>query len=425
MHDDRKFLNTHPQLIPLPTDIKQRRALLDQHSVLRGEAVRNRLLLDALAGLEGEQALHALHVYYRRAYDLSEANYDRDRQYMLAAMQTAHDAHAKLLGAFLTKRELVHLQMISDVATANNPVDLLRISTRAARQVIRNPHDAISSRIAFEGARLLRMTQLEFEASLYGLSREGLTGSMRSFTSALEDMFFEPKHSERYMVEVDLDPKNAFRVSGKPRVRGRNDPIGSRNNGYERISFPFDVRFVLVRGRSIPVFYDSRVKEALSLKLLRKEERDPRSLHDLCGAKFVFFTQQDLEAAVSALRNAVVRYPGCVFGEASSLERSGVLDAENTSSADEFRAWKFNILFGGRYFELQFMLVGDWVNEWASHGKENHDLYKLRAYLEHLFPRLWPQEIYDIDWTDPGLGQRLHESMLHRIGKDVMGMTVA
>jgi hypothetical protein len=266
----------------------------------------------------------------------------------------------------------------------------------------------------------LRLAQLEFEASLYGLSKESLTEKMRRFTSKLEEIFFVRQMSERFLIEAGLNPANAYRVIGTPRIRRRNESVGERVGGYEHVNFPLDVRFVVIKGRKIPVFYDSRVKDFLSLKLIRKCERDPRALHDLCGAKFVFFSEEDLMDAVHALRKAFVRYPGCVFGEASSLERAGVLDEENGSSADEFRAWKFNILFLGQYFELQFMLIGDWVNEWVSHGKENHELYKLRTYLKQLFPRLWPQAIYDIDWSDVNLCARLHESMLHRIGKELI-----
>lgn len=420
MLDDVKFLNTHPQLIPLPPGLKTRRDFLSEHSVLYGEAIRNGLLLKALKDKQGESAMQALHGYFQDAYDLKRGDYERDCQFLANAIQTAHDAHDHLLRGYLTKREQINLCMISDVATANDPVHLIRVTAAAAGVAARHPQDVLSGRIAFEGGRVLRLAQLEFEASLYGLSKESLTDKMRLFTAKLEEVFFVRQKSERFLIEADLNPSNAYRVTGDPRIRQRNQPTGERVNGYERTTFPLDVRFVEAGGRTIPVFYDSRVKDFLSLKLIRKCERDPRALHDLCGAKFVFFSKRDLIDAVRALRKALVRFPGCVFGEASSLERSGVLDGENASSADEFRAWKFNILFLGRYFELQFMLIGDWINEWASHGKENHDLYKLRACLKLLFPRLWPQAIYDIDWSDSVLCHRLHESMLHRIGKDTV-----
>lgn len=420
MSQDLKFLNTHPQLVPLPPGLEARHAFLSEHSVLYGEAVRGGLLLKALRGKEGESALRELHGYYQDAYDLRPENYDRDCQFLATAIQTAHDAHGHLLKGYLTKREQINLGMISDIAMAQDPVDLMRVTAAASGTAARHPQDVLSGRIEFEGGRVLRLAQLEFEASLYGLSKESLTEKMRRFTSKLEEIFFVRQMSERFLIEAGLNPANAYRVIGTPRIRRRNESVGERVGGYEHVNFPLDVRFVVIKGRKIPVFYDSRVKDFLSLKLIRKCERDPRALHDLCGAKFVFFSEEDLMDAVHALRKAFVRYPGCVFGEASSLERAGVLDEENGSSADEFRAWKFNILFLGQYFELQFMLIGDWVNEWVSHGKENHELYKLRTYLKQLFPRLWPQAIYDIDWSDVNLCARLHESMLHRIGKELI-----
>lgn len=413
---DDAFLNVHPNLFPLPTDTLAREKLLAHHSILRGEAVRSQLLLEALAGKCGEEGMRAWLSFYQEMYDLNPRRYKSYAGLLRASLQTAHDAHDRVLSDYVTMRDRAHLQMISDVATTRDPVDLVHLTHEAAQESAANPEDAITARTAFEGKRLLWLMQLEFEASLYGLSRESLTGDMRRFTTKLEEVYFEPKRSDRFMLEADLDPKNYWRVKGEPRIRSRTETAGERNNGYERVSFPLDVRYVCVAGKRIPVFYDNRVKEFLSLKLIRKCERDPRALHDLRGAKFVFFSEQELGLAVAHLRNVLVRYPGCVFGEASSLERSGVLDAANGSSANEFRAWKFNILLFGRYFELQFMLVGDWINERLSHGRENHELYKLRAYLDQLLPRLWPQAMYDVDWADALLRARLHEAKLHDIG---------
>lgn len=413
---DDAFLNVHPNLFPLPPDKQARETLLAQHSILRGEAVRAQLLLDALGGKRGEEGMRAWLSFYQEMYDLNPRRARQYRGLLWAASQTAHDAHDRILNDYVTMRDRAHLQMISDVATTRDPIDLLHLTHQASQESLANPNDAITARIAFEGKRMLWLTQLEFEASLYGLSREGLTADMRRFTTKLEEVFFEPKRSERFLLEADLDPGNCWRVKGDPWVRSRTEAASDRNNGYERVSFPLDVRYVCIGGRRIPVFYHDRVKEFLSLKLVRKCERDPRALHDLRGAKFVFFNQGELELAVAHLRNTLVRFPGCVFGEASSLERSGVLDASNGSSSNEFRAWKFTVLLFGRYFELQFMLVGDWINERLSHGRENHELYKLRGYLDQLLPRLWPQAVYDVDWADKALRSRLHEAKLHDIG---------
>jgi hypothetical protein len=160
-----------------------------------------------------------------------------------------------------------------------------------------------------------------------------------------------------------------------------------------RFKMNLDVR--LLKGGT-PVFFDSRIKKHQSLKRVRKSEPRHHQLDDLCGVKFVFFNERDLLAGVDRIRQTLARYPGCVFGE--------------------YRAMKFNILLFGRYYEVQVMFIEDWINEQASHGSENHKLYKLRKYMDTLFPRMWPQVIYGVDWKDPALRRRLLKMFFAKIG---------
>jgi len=412
-----KIINTHPQLVPMPTNIWDRVNLMRRHSILHGEAVRERLMLKALESVPAAERLAKLHTFFRPKYDLKECDFERDMAWFRQALPIAHAAHQHLLKDFIPLLDRKNLEMISDVGTECDPLELILYTARATQAASEHPDDVVTCRAADEGHRQLRLTQLEFEAMLYGLSKADLSIAMSRFVSALEGGgFFAEGRSERLFFEADHDPANKHRVKGQPTIRHNGNPRRSIPEGLVRNEQPLDVRFIKTPRGNVRVFFDPRIKEYLSLKLIRDCEVDPRALHDLLGAKFVFFSTADLRAGVRALRETLVRIPGMVFGQASNLQRAGVANAENGSSANEYRVLKFNVHLFGQYFELQFMLIEDWLNEWASYGEENHEFYKIRAYRTELFPFIWPRVRYRIDWNDKDLVQRMLRMVHSRIG---------
>jgi hypothetical protein len=418
--EEVRFLNAHPALVPLPVTKRERRELWKRHSILSGEAMRERELVHYLrraAVSETDPVLsidvrrRALWDYYAPAYD-PDIPYEKAVTLIEAAILTARSAHDELLSEYITERDGRNLQMISDVATEKCPVHLIELVSRADARSITNPQDVLQRRIAFEGRRQLRLAQLEFQAALNGCAEDRLQNYIADLRAFLEKDFFSG-HSTRFLIEADLDSHHRYRVKGGVRCRRPDEPESECPKGMTRFKMNLDVR--LLKGGT-PVFFDSRIKKHQSLKRVRKSEPRHHQLDDLCGVKFVFFNERDLLAGVDRIRQTLARYPGCVFGEASNFTHAGILDPANVHSSDEYRAMKFNILLFGRYYEVQVMFIEDWINEQASHGSENHKLYKLRKYMDTLFPRMWPQVIYGVDWKDPALRRRLLKMFFAKIG---------
>lgn len=431
---DVRFLNMHPAMWPLPAEREALKALLHRHSVLKGEVVRASFLLSHIKRAE-VRALHeeknavdrddrvhrakrlAFYDYFRDAYGLEAGREAWYGDLLRDAFIDANEAVTALQKDYLPTQVGRNLVMISDVSTEQDPVRMFELIVHARRKLARNPSDVISQRIAFEASRQSRLAQLQFEGCLYGMSSESLKADMKKFVSTLEDKFFAPEKSERVFLEADLDRRNKYRVSGTPHRRQPHEVSRPPQPGFTRYQTHLDARVFLGKGgREIPIYFDNRTKVRLFWKLLSKSERDPRTLGDGCAAYFVFFNEEDLLEGVECIRRGAARYLGCVFGEASSISRAGVLDPGNAHSSNEYRAMKFNILLFGKVYELQLMLISDYINMTASHGPENHDLYKLRIYTRDLFPRVWPQSIYGLDWKDPVLARRLRHMVYSRIG---------
>lgn len=351
-----------------------------------------------------EASLRFLFESYRKTYRLDLMKFEEERLRLVWAIKEARASVQRLVEAYIPEVDRLQVDMSSDVEAQDNPIELLRLCGLKG-------DDVLSQRTRAEARRQLTITMLLFEMLRFGNAPDDLDRDLADFDDELKREYFLRRRSTRLLIAADLDPENAYRVS-----RFGFEPIGTsddrRVSSDTRLSGKIEARYISVKGEEIPVLYETRVKRDPWVKLIQKNERDPKALLDLCGARFVFFREQDLMAGVEHLRSRVVCVPGTVFGQESNLARAGVVDARNANSAEEYRAWKFNWMVFGRFFELQFMLLPDWLNERCSRGPENHVHYKLRRNLSRVFPKLFP----NVDWNDPGLRMRMHAMQLGKIG---------
>lgn len=351
-----------------------------------------------------EESLRLLFEYYRKTYRLDSTQFDEERRRFIWAIKEARASIQRLMDAYIPEVDRLQVDMSSDVESEDDPIELIRLCGLGGE-------DVLSRRTRAEARRQLTIAMLLFEMLRFGSSPDDLDRDLADFDDEMKQEFFIRRKSTRLLIAADLDPQNAYRVS-----KFAFEPYGTsdehRVSSDDRIYGKIDARYIRTDGREIPVIYEARVKRDPWIKLIQKNERDSRSLLDLCGARFVFFSERDLMAGVDLLRSHVVYVPGTVFGQESNLVRAGVVDVRNSSSAEEYRAWKFNVMLFGRFFELQLMLLPDWLNERWSRGPENHVHYKLRRNLSRVFPKLFP----NVDWNDPGLRMRMHAMQLGKIG---------
>ena len=423
--DDHDLINQFPNLIVRPEDPEEQRRFEDRISVIKGESIRFWELLRYLTRQRSrckgpwddeesrDAALKiatrdALHEYYADTYRLSADNIERDASFFADSVNAARETMSFLLDEYFPLRLRKGLEMDSRVAGAHDPYALIR-------QCAGGGSDIIARIRRFEARRQLTLAQIEFELRVDHGDPQKLDDDMAWFAQKCDQVFFLPNRSEQVVIVADLDPANAYRVK-EFKVIPRSDPESRVIPTPERVVLPLDVRYFRANGRTFRVYFEARIKQRVTLKLIAKRNRHHESLTDLPGAKFVFFDEEtELMAGINQLRRVLVRAPGSVSGEASNTSRAGALDPTNAYSSQEYRARKFDVRLRNRVFELQFMYLPIWVNEMVSHGRDNHQLYRISKYLDRVLPVLLPKKLYGIDWRDPGIRQELWDLQIAKI----------
>ena len=342
--------------------------------------------------------------YYRKTYRLAPDSFEVERDRLFSCVREARASVERLIDRYIPEVDRLQIDMSSDVEREDDPIGLLRLCGEGGS-------DSLAMRTRAEARRQLTIAMLLYEMHRGGSAYDDLERDMTDFDNELKHRSFVRGRSTRLLFSADLDPAADNRVSHlaiAPMGAGEFPPSTSSARLIGRI----EPRFLNVGGKDVPVVYETRVKEDPWIKLIQKNERDPRVLRDMCGVRFIFFELEDVELGVKHLRDRIVCVPGTVFGQVSNLARSGAIDAKNIHSAEEFRAWKFNVKIFDRFFEIQFMLFKDWLNERCSRGPENHTNYKLRRMLADVFPKLFPY----VDWNDVGLRRRMYAMQLGKIG---------
>ncbi len=424
--DEDAFLNQFPNLVP---ELERGYSVYrlgeekqDQRSIIIGERVRFAGLLKAIGRASHEARVHgrdgdavrdaglrAAHAYFRRSYDLRPEEFSRDVERFVSAIKRSRRLLFDLVKNFFPKPYQRQLEMTSDVESENDPIRLIRLCCGSGS-------DVLSERRRFEARRQLTLAQLLFEFQLFGNGPDDLDRDMSRFDDDLKRSFFLPQKSASYKIVTELSPNNAYRV--------RRDglkvlPLGPGahrlHSTATRRMLSTDMRFIKAGGREIPIYYEIRVKHDAVWKLIRKCQRQTVKLDDLCGVKFVFLDDRDLLDGVDHFRRTAATEPGCYFGDASNMASAGVVDDANVHSASEYRAKKYFGIKYRRLYEIQVMLLRDWINEQFSRGDENHNLYRLRTFQHDLFPRLFPTVFYHLDWRDARLRKTLVDLQLAKI----------
>ncbi|MFA4954070.1 MAG: hypothetical protein WC641_02060 [Patescibacteria group bacterium] len=394
-----EFINAFPNLIEST----------EGHDILTGERVRYQATMrrlakarlqasvvpgsspDQIAGLKKKAAQNAFYTLLKKSYRLGD--FERDYQLMIESVVEARNTIETLVGEYFSKQLRHEVEMRLEVVSEEDPFELFRLCGHSG-------NDMASRRIRFEAARQLTLAQLYFELRRHGDSIQELDRDMSDLERELKASYFEPRRSATFEVKAELDPDDVYRVK---HLGWLPDPAQRHQSNETCVYLYPGMRFI---PGEIPVLQLARVKENAPLKLVSKDRRNPKSVNDLCGLKLIFFNLEDLQRGIEHLRRSIVVVPGTVYGQASNLSRSGAVDPTNRNSSEDARFTKYSALLFDRWFEIQFELMTDWVNEQFSMGRENHEMYKLRLLLQVILPKLFPTRLY-LDWADPNIRKSL------------------
>lgn len=413
------IVGAFPALTVLPDDPEKRRQLKDRFDILHGEMTRYFVCMDRLnaaAGQGREAELVALRQYFaERTFRMTDDPVEiaADRENLHRSISAAHALVSKLVDSYFSRRKQQTLKMSSPISSEHDPINLLRMCRRNGRTDLQSRIDA------FEARRALSLAEIEFKRHRKGIAKEQLEAVYNECCAHLKRDFFLPERSRRMVLIGDLD-EQGIRVVGKPQLLPNDHPEAQAHATARRQKIELDIQFIRVPDkdggtREIPVFFDGRVKDDVIPKLMLKGTKYPETLTDLIGVMLVFFSEEDESDGVAHLRRTFANTLGSVSGSTSRVGREGAMDSQNMDSSPLFYCDKYILEFFGSKVEIMFKPAIGYMNEIVARDEENHSLYKVRRYMNHVFPLMFPFEIYGIDWRDKDVREDLWDLQIAMI----------
>ncbi|MFZ6014859.1 MAG: hypothetical protein ACOYUZ_00700 [Patescibacteria group bacterium] len=417
---EAKVIQTFPNLISFPPGMNWREVLLEfkRSSVLTGEIKRFRGMQDRLRQaaslvpkdqsksdyreavlLAQERALYELFIPKYSRYELP---FDEAQILMSTAINNVKTHLDIILREYFPINRFHQLRYSAPVLTAQDMPRLLELITRS------RGNGVISKRIPFEARILAVLAQLEFENLIGTHNPDELDRIREDLNQRFEDEVFEGQESQRVIVVAELDPDNNYRVkqdkNGQYAVAyyDENDPRAKMQSTATTFVTSYPARVIRYNGSKFLVHFDSRRKERIFAKQLRKTQRKPEQITDLSGYTVVLLDNnlEHEEYLADRLRQTIVNCPGLVSAQQSNASRAGAIDPENPHSSPNRRGEKYEFLWI-IWHELQILALPDYINSLVAHAQDGHPFYKLITYLDTLFPWIWPAHLYGMDWSDP------------------------
>ncbi len=415
-------LQTFPNLITFPDKMSRRQILLEirRSSVLSGEIMRFRnlrsKLLTAKKSIPANLSKHeyrekiaeaqdrVLYDHFAEKYGLDRLGFEESRTLMQTAISNVRNAIDDILREFFPINRRKQLEFAAEVLAAHNMPQLIDLMVRERKRGV------ISNRIPFEARLMAVLAQLEFE-NLIGTHNPDILDQIRKdLIHQLETQVFRGSESARVIVVAELDPQNKYRVKRKPDGNYaitwyyEHDPEAKKQTSETCFVLYLDVRIIKKNGTEILIYFDSRRKERIFAKQLRKPQRKPEQITDLSGIAMVLLNNSlpDEEYLANRLRETLINCPGLVSAQQSNASRAGAIDPSNPHSSPNRRGEKYEFLWQV-WHELQILALPDYINSLVAHAGDGHPFYKLATYLDTLFPWIWPTHIYGLDWYDQSI----------------------
>jgi len=424
---------TFPGLTAFPPSMSHREMVqaVRRSSLLTGERKRFKRLRRQMREVERtlEQGLSPLE--RRRAWSLSQdrtlfsayskqyglnGDFDEMRRVSHQAVKNTHGFLDQLLENYVPINHRKQLECAACVHAARDFPTLISLAGNIAGPGV------ISKRIGYEARMVAVLSQLEFEYLIGAYNPERVDGIREDLISVFENEVFDPSQSRRLVVVAELDPRNDYRVkrdaSGGPMIEvyDETQPEAHLMATGTRLVLPLDVRLVRYGEVMVPVYFDTRRKEMIFTKLLRKLYREPEHITDHSGFTLVFFSNgPEVEVVANRLRDVIVTNPGQVWAQMSNAARAGAVDANNPHSSVDRRAEKYIFRWGGINHELQLLDLATYVDSLVSRNRMAHVIYKFLTLVDTAFPFIWPYDIYGKDWMDAEFRDLLWRYLLGRL----------
>lgn len=375
--------------------------------LLLGELVRTEAFRAMLLAAPKDRRLALFVSRYRRVYHLPQHKTNRAIvDGFLPFVEQADELITSTVSTYVPERYHRRLRIQKQIRSFRGLVEQYLYCFPTAQDGRR------AARKRFEVRRRLLLAQYLFEIA-EGEGRTDLLAYDRKLLEEyLAERFFIPGRREPASVFWVRDPAHQNRV-----VRVLEAEAADGDGPIRRLAdYRPGVQYQFFRwrdGSAIPVICFVGTKDPFPhlLKMFVKNLRPPEAVVDLRRVMLVFRNRRELLRGLQVLRRDIFDVEGTIADQRWSIDGAVVGDPRSPATADAFRHLQFTVLIGGRRYEVQILLLVDWLNSIASDGPEHHAQYKAKQYYDTVFPLLFPFEIFRINWKSPRVRLRFTEKI--------------
>lgn len=155
---------------------------------------------------------------------------------------------------------------------------------------------------------------------------------------------------------------------------------------------------------------------------IERRVKNPFNINDRCGLMFAVPTVEELqELALNLLEILITDHAVEIEPLEMNHETDHRVDVHNQQSSVRYKVAKMLVEWRGRKFEFQFVTFPDYFTSLRSFLESNHELYKLRQAMNYFLPLIWPECIYEVDWSNPHVRHTLRTWKEAQLGWRVNG----
>lgn len=359
-----------------------------------------------------------LFLTYSGQYGLERMKFSKFKRLTHEAIKRTRYYIGRLLHDYIPVEHRTQLALAASVFNARDFPTLIALAGKVSGSGV------IAKRIGHEARVMAVLAQLEFEHLISAYNPDRVDAIRQDLIAVFENQVFDPDLSRRLIVVAELDPENDYRVkrdaTGKPRItiydQDAPDAHQARTSTPNLMVLSLDARVIRWKGRLVPVLFDTRHKEMVFAKLLRKLCRDPAHITDHSGFTCVIFGGDvDEEVLANKLRDEVAVNPGQVSAQKSNAARAGAIDPSNLHSSVDRRGESYVLIWGGINHEIQILDIATYIDSLVCQNRLAHLFYKFLTLVDTAFPFIWPQELYGKDWLEAGFRDILWESLIKKL----------
>jgi len=288
----------------------------------------------------------------------------------------------------LFKQYHTAINITDEVRAINNTIDLilLMFSPRASQTA------------QYEARRKLALADISLRVLIDKQKKENVNDD---FLRILNTHLFNGIIGTSANIEIlsTHSPKN-YEVTKICELRP-NEKIDKKDLGENTRYTRLGIRYLKIGDKSIPVNIDWRTKsdEDIVIKLMRKNEKNPRIIDDYFGAKMVFRNKKEIYLFLEEMQTVMAKLGICISYDdvSDTIEQGCRYQTNNHGSSTKLEIIKAHFILNGQRIELQLHTLKSFL-DYRYHKETGFETAYLfnRLFDSGVVDMMYPENVYNI-----------------------------